>query len=139
MPCLKRNKSSGKHVYGERQGRLLLKKYIHELFDKVKLEEQRMVVNKCHALKLIFADTFQHDFSMFHFSPSAVSCFQVWNRLREKAKLSFDIWERGDWAAAKSILDFFNLHIYSPINSHVDKYSMRNINVNFKHLKLKAS
>lgn len=54
-----------------------LKKYIHGLFDKVRLEEQRMVVNKCHALKLNFRDSVQHDFSMFHFSLSAVSCFQV--------------------------------------------------------------
>lgn len=96
-------------------------KYIHGLFDKVRLEEQRVVVNKCYALKLNFAESYQHDFSMFHFSPSAVSCFQVWNRLREEAKLSFDIWERGDWAAVKSTLDFFNLHTYSPINSQVWK------------------
>ena len=58
---------------------------------------------------------------LFHFSPSAVSCSQVWNRLREEAKLSFDIWERGDGAAVKSTLDFFNLHTHSPINSQVWK------------------
>lgn len=29
-------------------------KHIHGLFDKVRLEEQRKVVNKCHALKLNF-------------------------------------------------------------------------------------
>ena len=45
----------------------------------------------------------------------------MWNRLREEAKLSFDIWERGDWAAVKSTSDFFNLHTHSPINSQVWK------------------
>lgn len=84
-------------------------------------QEQREVVNKCHALKLNFADSFQHGFPMFHFSLSAVSCFQVWNRLREEAKLSFDIWERGDWAVVKSTLDFFNLHTHWRINSQVWK------------------
>lgn len=94
-------------------------KYIRSLFDRVRLEEQRAIVDKYPAPKLNFADSLQHDFSMFHFLPSAVNCFQVWNRLREEAKLSFDIWECGDWAAVKSTLDFFNLHTYSPINSQV--------------------
>jgi hypothetical protein len=114
-------------------------KYIHGLFDKVRLEQPKMIVNKRHALKLNFADTFQHDFSMFHFSPSAVSCFQVWNRLTEEAKLSIDIWERGDWAAMKSILDFFNLHTYSPINSQVWTVYNEKYQCKFQAFKIKGS
>lgn len=64
---LKNNKLCVKHVYGKGQ-ETTLKKCIHELFDKVALEEQRMVVHKSHALELNFTESFQHDFSMFHFA-----------------------------------------------------------------------
>ena len=46
-------------------------KHIHGLFDKIRQEEQRVVVNKCHALKVNFADSFQHGFSVSLFT---VSC-----------------------------------------------------------------
>lgn len=71
--------------------------------------------------KTEFCRQFSTWFFLFHFSLSAGSCFYVWNRLREEAKLSFDIWEHGDWAAVKNILDFFDLHTYPLINSQVWK------------------
>lgn len=52
-------------------GETMPQKYIHGLFDKIRQEEQRVVVNKCHALKLNFADSFQHGFSVSLFT---VSC-----------------------------------------------------------------
>lgn len=91
---LKRQLIVCKACLWRKAGETMPQKHIHGLFDKIRQEEQRVVVNKCHALKVNFADSFQHGFSVSLFT---VSCELFPSVKSPKRGSKAVIWHLGAW------------------------------------------